>query len=216
MNNMIPKIIFQTYEGKYENLPEHYKQTSLSWQRLNPGWAYVYHDRDQRDEYVKTFSPELYKTYGRVIKPHQADIWRYLILKNEGGVYADMDSFCSTPMDYILDKVPDTVDIVCTKTEDRNHTNNANFAAVKRSVILTQCIEDILVANRKERNSPDQTVIHQCFSDGVLNNPEKVSKTMKAEHGHTYKRKFDQDNMKIDYYGEKISYGDLLTKYNMI
>ena len=83
-------------------MPEHYKQTSGSWQTLNPGWSYIYHDKDQRSEYVKTFCPEIYKIYNRLVKPHQADVWRYLILKNEGGVYADMDSFCTVPMDYVL------------------------------------------------------------------------------------------------------------------
>ena len=213
---MIPKIIFQTYETKYQDLPEHYKQTSLSWQNLNQGWSYVYHDRDQRSEYVKTFCPEIYKIYGRLVRPHQADVWRYLILRNEGGVYADMDSFCSTPMDYILDKIPNTIDIICTKTENMNHTNNANFAAVKRSVILSQCIEDILVANREEINKPNQEVIHKCFSDGILNNPDIVSKTMRAEHGGTYKRAFNSNDMKIDYYGQEMTYLEFLSNYGMV
>ena len=213
---MIPKIIFQTYEDKYSDLPEHYKQTSASWQNLNPGWSYMYHDKDQRNDYVKTFCPEMYKIYNRIVKPHQADVWRYIILKNEGGVYADMDSFCTVPMDYLLQDLPQGIDIVSTKTEKDNHTNNSNFAAVKGSKILTQCIEDILVANRVERKHPDQEIIHKCFSDGIMNNPDIVSKTMRVEHGGTYKRAFNSNDMKIDYYGEDLTYSEVLSKYNMV
>lgn len=197
-------------------MPEHYKQTSLSWQNLNQGWSYVYHDRDQRSEYVETFCPEIYKIYGRLIRPHQADVWRYLILRNEGGVYADMDSFCTVPMDYVLDALPDHIDIVSTKTEKINHTNNANFAAVKRSKILSDCIETILVANRKERQQPDQEVIHQCFSDSILNNLDIVSKTMRVEHGATYKRAFNSNDMKIDYYGQEMTYLEFLSNHGMV
>ena len=190
----------------------------MSWQILTPGWGYVYHNFAQRSEYVKNNSPELYKTYKEVGKPHQADIWRYLILKNEGGVYADMDSFCSTPLDYILNEIPENIDLVSTKTEKWNHTNNANFAAVKNSKILNQCIEEIIYANRKElkRNRPDQPIIHDCFSNGVMNNPDIVSKTMKAYHGATFKTRFDKNILKIDYYGQEMTYEDFLSKQNML
>jgi mannosyltransferase OCH1-like enzyme len=217
-DNMIPKIIFQTHEYKYEELPEWFKQTSMSWRNLNPGWEYVYHNEEQRAYYVRTQNPELYETYKEVRKPHQADIWRYLIVKNEGGVYADMDSFCTVPMDYILGDLPNHIDLVSTRTEKRNHTNNANFAAIKNSKILNECIAKIIDCNdkKRKRNKPDQQVIHKCFSDGILNNPDIVSKTMRAEHGATYKRAFNSNDMKIDYYGQEMTYLEFLSNPNMI
>jgi mannosyltransferase OCH1-like enzyme len=213
---MIPKKIFQTHEYNYEELPEWFKQTSMSWRNLNPGWEYIYHNMAQRSKYVKENSPELYKTYKDVRKSHQADIWRYLIVKNEGGVYADMDSFCTVPMDYVLDGLPDSIDLVSTATENRNHTNNSNFAAIKNSKILNICIEDILVANRKERNRPEEQIIHGCFSDSVMNNQEIVSKKMRANHGSSYKTKFDQNRENIDYYGKKMTYLEFLSNQNML
>ena len=214
---MIPKKIFQTYENKYEDLPKHYKQTSLSWQRLNPGWTYIYHNKNQRGEYVKTFSPELYKLYNNVENPFQADIWRYLILKNEGGVYADMDSFCSVPMDYVLKDITNDIDIVSTSkekifigTQIQIHINNANFAAVKESKVLNECIENILLANVHNFN---QEIIHQCFSNAILNNIKIVSTSMKANHGYKYKEDFDENSIKLNYYGKKIFYGNFLTNY---
>ena len=213
---MIPKKIFQTHEYSYEDLPEFAKQTSLSWQRLNPGWVYTYHDKHQREEYVSSLSPELFKIYKHVMKPHQADIWRYLIIKNEGGVYADMDSFCITPMDYILDGLPSHIDLVCTMTEKQEHTNNANFAAVKGSKILKSCVENIIKENEGPRNRPNQQIIHECFSNGVKDNPDIVYKTMRANHGHTYKRQFDQSTEKIDYYGQELTYLEFLSNHGMV
>lgn len=213
---MIPKKIFQTHQYKYEDLPKWFKQTSMSWINLNPGWEYIYHDEETRQNYVKDASPELYKIYGQVIKPHQADIWRYLIVKNEGGVYADMDSFCQVPMDYILDGLPEHIDLVSTRTEKQNHTNNANFAAVQNSKVLNSCVEDIIEANSIFLNRPDQKIIHQCFSDGVKNNPDIVSKTMRAGHGRSYKTVFDQNLERIDYYGQEMTYEEFLSNQNMI
>lgn len=213
---MIPKTIFQTHEYKYEDLPEWFKQTSMSWINLNPGWNYTYHNEKERAAYVKDQSPELYKIYKEVKKPHQADIWRYLIVKNEGGVYADMDSFCTTPLDYILKELPSHIDLVSTRIEKQNHTNNANFAAVKDSRILKLCIEDIIKGNEGPRNRPNQEIIHACFSDEVKNNPEMVLKPMVADHGSSYKTKFDQNIQTVDYYGKNMTYLEFLSNQSMI
>jgi hypothetical protein len=129
-----------------------------------------------------------------------------------------MDSFCTVPMDYILKDLPKHIDLVSTRTEKRDHTNNANFAAVKNSKILKECIEQIINANAKERkrNRPDQEIIHKCFSEGVHNNPEIISKTMVASHGSSFKTKFDQNIIKIDYYGQELTYLEFLSNHNMI
>lgn len=213
---MIPKKIFQTHEYKYEDLPEWFKQTSLSWQNLNPGWEYIYHDKEQRSEYVKNNMPEIYGLYRQVKKMHQADIWRYIIVSIEGGVYADMDSFCTTPMDYILDGIDDNIDVVSTKTEGDSHTNNANFAAVKGSKILKKCCDDIAIAQFIGQRMPNQEVIHQCFSDNIKANPNIVSKTMQASHSSSYKRHFNLGIIEIDYYGKKMLYVDFLSSKDMI
>jgi mannosyltransferase OCH1-like enzyme len=220
--SMIPKIIFQTHEYNYEECPEWFKQTSMSWRNLNPGWEYVYHNFAERTKYVKDNSPELYKIYTKVIKPHQADIWRYLIVRNIGGVYADMDSFCTVPMDYILDGLPDHIDLVSTATENRtatksiDHTNNSNFGAIKGSKILNKCIDDIIEEDKKYGPKVTQRIIHECFSDNVKGNPDTVSKVMRAEHGASYKTRFNQDIMIIDYYGQEMTYLEFLSNHNMV
>ncbi len=213
---MIPKKIFQTHEYKYDELPKWFRQTADSWINLNPGWEYIYYDVAQRREYVSKNNPEIYEIYKKVTKPHQADIWRYLILKNEGGVYADMDSFCQVPLDYVLDGLPDHIDIVSTESEDKNHTNNANFAAVKDSKILKKCIKDILRLREYGTENVDMRIIHNCFSEGVMSNLDIVSTKMRAHHGSSFKRGFDQNPIKIDYYGKEMTYLEFLSNQNML
>jgi hypothetical protein len=210
---MIPKIIFQTHEYKYKDLPNYLRQISLSWQNLNPGWEYIYHDKDEREKFVLINSPELHKIYKKVTKPHQADIWRYLILFINGGVYADMDSFCVTPMDYILQELSEKTDIVSTKLEEDGGTNNANFAACKQSIILNKCIEEILEKNKHKK---DTRILHETFSKNIASNKNIVSDIMVASHSRDYKIEFDQDDIKIDYYGKSVSYSNLLSSLNML
>lgn len=204
---MIPKIIFQTHEYKYKELPENFKHTVGSWKNLNPGWEYRYYDKEARNQYVLENSPELHKIYKQCKSTHKADIWRYLILYNEGGVYADMDSFCNTPMDYLLRDIPEHIDIVTTEVEDKDHINNANFAAVKNSKVLLSCINEIMTDYPIVKN---QGMIHGAFSNAANRHKGVVLHTMKAYHGNTFKSKFDPSRLNIDYCGNIIQYKDFI------
>jgi len=42
---MIPKIVWQTHECKYEDLPEIYKDNAETWKF--DGWDYRYHSASQ-------------------------------------------------------------------------------------------------------------------------------------------------------------------------
>lgn len=217
---MIPKKIFQTHEYQYKDLPQHFQQTSMSWQTMNPGWEYVYHDKDQRESFVLNNCPEIYPLYKEVKEMYQADIWRYLIVKDNGGVYADMDSFCITPMDYILKDLPFGIDMVVTNEEVNNHTNNANFAAIYGSKIMQDAVISLLswygdAINKYPNNSikiKAKSAIHDAFSSSVYKNSHIVSRTMEASHSSTYQKSFDLSKIIVNDYGKKMSYTDFLSK----
>jgi hypothetical protein len=217
---MIPKKIFQTHEYKYKELPNNFKETSRSWKILNPDWEYVYHDRNDRDKFIINECPEIYPLYKNVKGMYQADIWRYLIVYKEGGVYADMDSFCISPMDYVLKDFLKGCDIAVTKEELNNHTNNANFAAIKESKILKESIDLILFwyKDSLEKGVGDAifkragSQIHDAFSVSVYNNYNMAPRIMVASHSSTYKAMFIADDIEINYYGNKIKYHEVLAK----
>ena len=88
---MIPKIIWQTHETAYEDLPQLYKENSQTYKDL--GWEYRYHSALDRESFIAEYFPEylhLYLHIGPGI--YRSDLWRYLVLYKYGGFYADMDS----------------------------------------------------------------------------------------------------------------------------
>ncbi len=140
----IPKIIWQTHEWEYDDLPDNFKKASMTWRNLNPGWDYRYSSASKRAEQIEAFSPELYNFYPFMDKVTQADVWRYVIVYENGGVYSDMDAMCSTSLDDVIKDIPKQVDIFGPKVNDDNTMYNANFGAVKGSMCLKKVLEAVL------------------------------------------------------------------------
>ena len=101
----IPKIIHQTFPAR-RDMPEFLVENARKLQAMNPGWQYrLYEDADCarfiRDNY-DVATERLFKA----IHPHygaaRADFFRYLLLYRLGGVYLDIKSGCSVPLDSIL------------------------------------------------------------------------------------------------------------------
>ncbi|XP_064641140.1 uncharacterized protein LOC135495994 [Lineus longissimus] len=97
----IPKIIHQTWIS--EEIPKDYAKWIKSWQENHPGWQYwFWTDADClrliRERYPKFL--ELYESYAQNI--NRADVIRYFILYEFGGVYADLDMESSKPLDGLL------------------------------------------------------------------------------------------------------------------
>jgi mannosyltransferase OCH1-like enzyme len=89
---MIPKIIWQTHESTYDELPDIYKTNSQTYKDLD-GWEYRYHSNADREAFITEHFPQYLHLY-RYIGPgmYRADFWRYLVLYKYGGFYADIDS----------------------------------------------------------------------------------------------------------------------------
>lgn len=95
LNQMIPKILWQTHEWEYEDLPYPYNLNSLTWQQTNPDWDYRYVSSRERRQQVAELNPELLEFYDLEIRGmFQSDIWRYVVLNRYGGIFADLDAVC--------------------------------------------------------------------------------------------------------------------------
>jgi mannosyltransferase OCH1-like enzyme len=101
---MIPKIIWQTHENRYEDLEPFQKNIINTWKNLNPGWKHNYVDAEQRSRDVKEYDENLHTYYLASGKLHQSDIWRLVVTYNHGGFYADMDSICIETIEDSMDK----------------------------------------------------------------------------------------------------------------
>jgi inositol phosphorylceramide mannosyltransferase catalytic subunit len=102
---MIPKIIWQTYETDFNNLPQGAKDFIKTWIKNNPSWEYRYMSGKEREEFIlKEYGQEwydLYKSYK--VDVVRADLWRYLVLNKYGGLYSDLDIICYSPIESWMD-----------------------------------------------------------------------------------------------------------------
>lgn len=91
----IPKIIHQTAPTDPSKWNEIWKRCQETWKRLHPDFKYVMWTDEDIDAFVKTKYPEFYPMFsGYDVHIKRVDIVRYLILKEYGGIYADMDYEC--------------------------------------------------------------------------------------------------------------------------
>jgi mannosyltransferase OCH1-like enzyme len=215
----------------------------MTWINLNPEYKYVYMTGVEANEFVKLEHPEIYSYYkymDKIDKRYSSDIWRYLILNKYGGFYCDLDSTCIKPLDYVLKDFKDNHQFITLKHSFHpgkrhldlkiNHkimTSNSNFGSIPKSNFLKDIIEHIKTDAKKinfiEKTNEfilDKTVMQGLWMpwDIFILNLEKNSDTRLiddfAQHSGYFKKDFI--NMcQVDYYGEKISYLDLLKKQKL-
>jgi len=74
--------------------------------RLNPGRTLTVHDEAQRIEFIrKNFDREMVRTYSSInprYGPARADLFRYLLLYQRGGVYLDLKSSATRCLDDVI------------------------------------------------------------------------------------------------------------------
>ena len=123
----VPKLIHQTWKSSKVDAP-HVKNVR-SWIEKNPGWEYrLWTDSDIRLLVARRFPDylEMFDKYPLQIQ--RADMFRYFVMYEYGGVYADMDFEALLPLSEILDddlrsenKFQDSIDLVSTESSDDNH-----------------------------------------------------------------------------------------------
>lgn len=101
----IPKIIHQTTTSR-DTLIEPFIQNRDRIQQLHPGWTIAFYDGADRLEFIrKHFDKEMVRTYLSInprYGPARADLFRYLLLYQCGGVYLDIKSSMTMCLDDVL------------------------------------------------------------------------------------------------------------------
>jgi len=98
---MIPKIIHNIWIQGYENLPEKNKINHVHIKKLNPDWEFIIWDNKMILDLLKKYPKllHLYKNVNQLTgiihsKTTQSDIARYVIMKEYGGLYYDIEYEC--------------------------------------------------------------------------------------------------------------------------
>ena len=135
-STFIPRIIHQTWSG--DAIPTQFSPWVRSWMDQNPNWQYwFWTDKDIRCFIARHFADYL-SLYDRYIyNINRADVMRYFVLYEHGGLYADIDMECVKPLDDI------TEGHACLLTEE-NHAHN--YVVNRR--YPPACVINCLMASR--------------------------------------------------------------------
>ena len=96
---MIPKHVWQCFKTKDLNpvLKSHIERLK----KMNPEWIFhLYDDEDIRSFIKEYYDKDMLNTFNMITSgAGKADLWRYLVLYQFGGLYLDLDSEIITPLD---------------------------------------------------------------------------------------------------------------------
>lgn len=118
----IAKVIHQTYYSK-TGLPTPLQDNITRIMQLNPDWEYrLYDDADIETIIRQHYGQEIVDIY-RLIDPAygaaRVDFFRYLLIYAQGGVYLDMKSTTTRPLDDVL--LPDDRYILSKWDQNKYH-----------------------------------------------------------------------------------------------
>jgi inositol phosphorylceramide mannosyltransferase catalytic subunit len=101
MGDRLPRVIHQTFATK--TLPPSLAANVAQLQRTNPGWTHkLYDDADVRKFISDHYGSAILSYYDRISPNYMAgkmDLFRYLLVYKEGGIYLDIKSSFSRPIE---------------------------------------------------------------------------------------------------------------------
>jgi inositol phosphorylceramide mannosyltransferase catalytic subunit len=101
---MIPKIIHQTVANKKEMHPAYLQNVDIL-KRMNPWWEHRLYDDEECRQFIEENAPEILEYYDSInpeYGPAKSDIFRYVVVYHVGGVYLDIKSTITRPLDEVL------------------------------------------------------------------------------------------------------------------
>jgi mannosyltransferase OCH1-like enzyme len=100
---LIPRVIHQTHDLPFEMLADQYKRNTRRFLRDNPTFEYRYYSATHVETFIRARYGKkmlaIYRSIDPAYGPARADLFRYLLLYEEGGVYLDMKSGPTAPLD---------------------------------------------------------------------------------------------------------------------
>lgn len=166
----IPKLIHQTYISR--DLPPEIFEIVEGLKGLNPDWEYRFYTDEDIFEYIqKNFDEKVLTAYLKINPIYgaaKADLFRYLVLYKEGGVYLDIKSTCIHPLSTVVR--PNDQFVI---TQWQNELGDKDEGAG-----LFRCLtEDLNIKNGEyqqwfiiaEKNSPIMKHIVDTVVNNILN-----------------------------------------------
>lgn len=147
----IPKIIYQTWKTK--KLPEKVEEVRRNIHNKNSGYEMILFDDNDMEIFIReNYDTRVLNAYKQLaVGAAKADLWRYLILYKNGGVYLDIDSDITGDLSEIITPFEDAL-----ITREKNHGLFVQWflAFCPKHPILKYTI-DMCIHNIESRSSYD-------------------------------------------------------------
>lgn len=215
-NQGIPRIIWQTHEYSWSDLPLYMQAAIGTWKEHNPDFQHRYVTGSERREFLESnFDKEFCDFYERsdsnVVR---ADIWRIAVMLKFGGIYADVDTYCMRPIDKFMRL--DSCSFVCEKIQPASlgiDTSNSVFATVANGPEITRIYEQFRQDAREsisERGRVDIPVSGPALFNKVLS---EMYPTGSSKHFQISQRGFPQFDMSAPIWSYSDDNTSVLTSY---
>ena len=159
-HHKIPKVLWQTNYTNKVSLPVYLNYLFNRLMSLDYDYHYV-SDDDVLEYLEHNTSPEVFSAYKKLTNgAAKADLWRLVVLYNEGGVYLDMDAHFIWPLSKIIKPQYDELFVTTKK-----HMSNYFLATKKGNIIYKDTID--LIVNNIETNKGNMGV-YSLTGPGVL------------------------------------------------
>jgi hypothetical protein len=105
-SDRFPKIIHQVFFGNDSRLPEELRANVERIRAMNPGWEHRLYDDAAMSRFVQDhYPPRVFAYFDRIDPQYgaaRADFFRYLVVYRCGGIYFDIKSTTTRPLDEVV------------------------------------------------------------------------------------------------------------------
>jgi len=146
---MIPKIIYKTGPFEKSNLPDEIEAIFNKTIKDNPECELVYFDDVQCLEFItKNFNSRILKTYNSLVPTaYKADLFRYCVLYQKGGIWSDLTQTFIEPINSFIDFEKDDFILVeggYIPCAEKRGVEIAFMASKPKNEIYLKAIEQII------------------------------------------------------------------------
>jgi mannosyltransferase OCH1-like enzyme len=135
----IPLKIHQTNESRYVDY-NIYKASEIN-KRINLEYEYFFYDKQERKDFISKYFPQYMKHYESIIPgAYKVDLFRLLVLYQEGGVYLDDKMFCIVSLREILEPT-DELYMMKDKVVGSTSIQNGFICSIQAHPVIKMCID---------------------------------------------------------------------------
>jgi mannosyltransferase OCH1-like enzyme len=164
--NPIYNNIFQTHKSiEYIKSKPKLSLSVKTWLKYVNNFKYYFYNDNMCKEFMQNIvGGDIYKAYQKLpMNVMKADLWRYCVIYEYGGIYADVDTLCKVNPNIFL-----TDALLTIVPENSVHLCQWVFAAPKKSPILKEVIDLSVKRILDISEIKGEHIIHELTGPGVF------------------------------------------------